>query len=91
MAVYNEQTMFKLTLNTHIDLTGATVTDIKYVKPNGVTGEWNGTVVEGTKIEYQVTHGDLDDVGLWKFQAVVIRNGETGLGEIKQVQIDQRL
>lgn len=91
MAVYNEQTMFKLTLDTQIDLSGATVTHIRYEKPNGEKGVWIGTVIETTKIEYQIEEGDLDQVGIWRLQAVVERAGELGLGQIKQIQIDQRL
>jgi hypothetical protein len=91
MAVFETQTLFNLKLDTNIDCSSATTTDIKYVKPNDTEGTWTATVEDSTKLVYQVQSGDLDDVGLWKFQAVVTIGGRTGYGEIVQQQVDAKL
>jgi len=61
--------------DTPIDLTGATETKIKFRKPSGETGEFPATIVgdpvEG-KIEYTTaSEADLDEVGIWYFQAYI--------------------
>lgn len=68
-------------LDTGIDLTSATVTKIKYIKPNGVTGEWTATV-SGTALTYDVSNTDIDVSGTWQFQAYIEIGGEIGRGEI---------
>jgi len=46
---------------------------IAYEKPSGIRGEWEATIEsEEKQIRYITQKGDLDEVGLWKFQAHLI-------------------
>ena len=91
MPIFETQTLFDLILDTNVDVSTATTTDIKYTKPDGTTGTWTGAAYETTKIKYEVQTDDLDDVGIWKFQTIVTIGGRTGYGEIVQVQVDSKL
>lgn len=58
-----------------IDLAAATETKIKYRKPSGITGEWMANII-GDPVEGKIMHttaseGELDEVGIWYFQAYV--------------------
>jgi hypothetical protein len=59
----------KVEIDTGIDLTGGTAV-IRYRKPNGTKGEWSAQI-DDTIVYYNATPEDLDDVGLWKLQAIV--------------------
>jgi hypothetical protein len=71
-------------LDTAATLTGGTVT-IKYEKPDGSTGSWNGTIATSASgankgISYTTTSGDLNQPGLWKLQAYAVLSGGTWSG-----------
>ena len=50
MPIFETQTLFDLILDTNVDVSTATTTDIKYTKPDGTTGTWTGAAYEKTKI-----------------------------------------
>ena len=91
MAIFNTQDLIDIILDTGQDLTSATVTNIKYIKPDETTGTWTGAAYDTTKIKYEVQSGDLDDIGLWTLQAVVVIGGRTGYGDKVKMQVDEKL
>jgi hypothetical protein len=58
-------------LDTEVTITGRDATVyINYKKPSGTTGQWSGTVEGTTEIRYTtVVDTDLDEPGVWEFQA----------------------
>lgn len=60
----------KLIVDTGINLNGASKVALKVKKPDGTEVEWIGTA-SGTKIEYVLQDGDLDQTGAYKIQAYV--------------------
>jgi hypothetical protein len=91
MSIFQNQGYFTITLETGVDLTSATVTQIKYVKPDGTKGDFEATVTDTTKLTYQFTNEDLDKSGNWKFQAYVIIGGLNAYGAIVNQRIEQTL
>lgn len=82
--LYNGQTSLRIQLTTGVDITGATVTRIKYEKPSDTTGYWDATVSDNTTgvIYYDVTAGDIDETGNWKFWAyITFSDGRSAPGE----------
>lgn len=73
--------LLTISLDTGRDLSSAVVTKIKYIKPNGIGGEWAASV-SGTSLTYDVSNTDIDVPGTWQFQAYVEIDGEIGRGEI---------
>lgn len=69
------------------DVTGATTRKIKYIKPDGESGEWNATI-STQYLQYTTVDEDLDQVGDWIIQAYVVTpsgswHGETARFEVK--------
>jgi len=56
-----------LSLDTDVDLTGYTGY-ILYEKPNGVHGQWIGSISTDT-VSYSILTSDIDIAGVWKVQA----------------------
>lgn len=66
-------TTLELTIAAGIDITGASSTVIRFIKPTGTTGTWAATVddaAEGT-ISYDITAAELDSAGSWTVWAVI--------------------
>ena len=84
MAIFKNQNLLTLTLQTGIDVSGASSALVLYKKPSGSTGTWTATV-SGNDVVYDVQAGDLDEVGTWQIQPKVIVGGEDGYGDIKQM------
>lgn len=78
---YINSGIITITLDTGIPLTGATVTKIKYQKPDGTKGEWTASV-NGTSLQYDADNDDIDQAGTWQFQSYVEIAGQIGRGEI---------
>lgn len=79
---FKTQSLLVITVETgYSGLGSATVKRILFTKPNGSKGYWNGTV-SGTSLTYQTTEGDIDQAGLWKFQAYIEVGGLKGFGDI---------
>ena len=71
--IYLNQSSLRIQLTTDVDITGATVTDIKYAKPSGIAGSWTATIDDpgAGSIYYDLTGIELDEVGTWTFWAYV--------------------
>lgn len=67
------------------NISNITLAQIKYQKPSGATSLWavtlpSGLVADpnsglGRYLQYQAQTGDLDESGIWKFQAYVTFSG----------------
>lgn len=79
--VFTNTGIITISIDTGISLIGATVTKIKYQKPDGTKGEWTATV-SGTSLQYDADNDDIDQAGTWQFQSYVEIGGQIGRGEI---------
>jgi hypothetical protein len=64
------QTAVRLEFTIGLDISGASSTTIRYIKPNTVLGEFPATIQDPTNgvVYYDVeSTGDLDDTGQWRF------------------------
>ena len=68
-----------ITIDTGITITSASTANIKYLKPDGVSGGTFTGAVSGTQlIAYTAQAGELDQPGIWTLQGhVVLSNGKT--------------
>lgn len=97
MTVATEDKMVKGDIGTLIELvtgvvlTGATVAQIWYEKPSGITGIWTATV-STIKLQYTTDSGDIDESGTWKLQGYVeLPSGWKGASSIVSVEVEIRL
>lgn len=92
MAKYYEGSIgLTITLDTTVDLTGATIIEIHYKKPSGATGEWTASVTDTTKVQYATVDGDIDESGTWEFLAYVkTAGGFEGPGEPVSVTFNEK-
>lgn len=83
--IYKNQNQLRFTATAGVDITGATVTEIKYQKADGTTGTWTATIEDALTgvIYYDVTGTDeLDVLGDWQFWAwVTFSDGRSAPGE----------
>jgi len=82
-AIYQDDIGTVFTVDVGTDISDATVTTLKYTKPDGSTGEWAGALDGTTAITYTVIVDDLDLTGRWKIQAYVETpawQGHSGIG-----------
>jgi hypothetical protein len=91
-AIFKEQSLFVLKLETGINITGATEKKILYEKPDGTKASWEATSVESNTIMcYQLNDGDIDQPGNWKFQSYVVNGGKKGYGLIVTEYVEENL
>lgn len=81
---------FTLSIDTGQDLTLATDTKILYTKPNSARGEW-GADINGSSISYGTSNADIDQAGVWKFQAFYKIDGDNKYSSIVKLTIDEHL
>jgi len=73
---------------TTTDISAATVHKIKYRKPGGILGEWNGIISGTYSVQFTTTLiTDLDVPGTWQLQAYIEMPGWKGHSEIKELKI----
>jgi len=68
------------------DITGATVHQIKYIKPDGSTGNWDANV-STQYLQHTTVEDDLDQIGEWIVQALVTTVSGTWHGEITRFDV----
>lgn len=91
-AIFREQSLFVLKLDTAINVTAATEKKILYKKPDGTKGAWAATSIEANTILcYQLNANDIDQVGNWEFQSFVIIGGKDGYGLIVTEYVNENL
>lgn len=86
--VFKGQTI-TLSLDTDVDVSGYNGV-ILYKKPNGVTGQWVGSVSIDT-ISYDITATDIDVAGVWEVQAKATLVDDVKLGKIQVVEFRTHL
>lgn len=88
----NKVFMFdELTISIDMGQSLSTATGIKvlYKKPDSTTGVWNATAV-GNSVTYNLAMGQLDQPGLWQFEARVNLNGRS-TGQISTQYVEKPL
>jgi len=85
MARYITDGYGSLSIETGIDLTGASNTKILYKTPSGRKGEFSASV-SGTELTYQLSDSDIAVSGQWEFQTRVTIGGLTAYGEITKIR-----
>ena len=93
MTFFKDQDWGTVTAPTKQVLTGATTTEILYVKPSGATGSFTATIAANTTdLEYTLVDGDRDESGWWTFQAHVQIAGDLdGYGEIIKIYYSKHI
>lgn len=92
MSVFQNQGLLAIKLDTGTNVTSASVKRILYKKPDGTSGYWTASSVENdTILVYNFIDTDLDQTGVWTFQAFVTISGRNGYGEYVQKEIKPKL
>ena len=92
MSVFQNQGLLAIKLDTGTNVSAASVKRILYKKPDGTTGYWTASSVENnTILVYNFIDTDLDQTGVWTFQAFVTISGRDGYGEYVQKEIKPKL
>jgi len=73
-----------------VDLSTAVSTSIRYRKPDGVTGQWAGTVVDGA-VEYITVAGDIDQSGVWYLQAFFDLTTWQGSSKVISIRVGESI
>lgn len=91
--IFNTQGYLSIVLDTNVNLSaiGAANLSIKYKKPSGETGTWSASITETTKLIYNFTNADLDEIGLWQAQAFFTVAGKNAYCDITNFEITQKL
>ena len=80
--IYLNQSNLKLILDTQVLIAGATLLEIRFIKPDGTTGHFDAVEENATSISYELTGVELDLTGIWTFWAYVIFvDGRNAAGE----------
>lgn len=67
----------QLTIDTNIDVSGYSILQVRYRKPDRTTGCWDASLCPFSNecITYTCVYGDLDQPGRWLIQAVALDIG----------------
>ena len=88
MKIYRGQTALRITIKTFCDLEGITSAVIKYLKPDGIIGQFPAAVKDTEKgvIFHEIIEGEIDISGWWVFWAyVTFEDGRSAAGEASKV------
>ncbi len=87
--IYLDQSNLKITAETGVTVTGALSQVIKFIKPDGSTGEWDATIDGTEDIFYEFSEpSELDQLGVWVFWAyVVFADGRNAPGEPEKIEV----
>ena len=84
--IYQGQSDVVITLDTGLDMTGATVHKILYHKPDGSKGQF-ATTVSTTNLIYTASAGDFAMAGTWLLQAFSTIAGLDNYGDPVQLNV----
>lgn len=87
MAVYKDAVGVKIILECGTTITAATTKQIKYRKPEGITGAWTAAQETSTSISYTTVAGDLSFSGDIQLQAYVITPTWTLYNDITRLTV----
>ena len=88
--IFKGQSALRITLKTFTDLEDAISAVIRYIKPNGSTGEYSAAVGDMAKgvICHECIEGEIDVSGWWVFWAfITFADGRTAAGEAAKVYV----
>lgn len=88
--IFKGQSALRITLRTFTDLEDVLSAVIRFIKPNGKSGEFSAAVGDVSKgvIFHEVIEGELDFSGWWSFWAfITFADGRTAAGETAKVFI----
>jgi len=91
MAVFKDQFLLDIILDTNVALATATDLKIHYEKEDGTDGVWAGVLEGTTEIKYSFTSGDSDLAGFWKLQTEFTIGGRVGYGDIVTLRFTDRI
>ena len=82
---YKAQSALRITCTVGVNITGASVTQLRYKKPSGTTGSWTAQVSDATAgiIYYDLAEPSLiDEAGLWTFWGyITFSDGRSAPGQ----------
>jgi len=89
--IYKNQTALKIVATVGQNITGATIKQIKYKKPDGTIGAFTAVSSNDSRgvLEYTVSSADdIDQAGMWKLWGyVTFSDGKSAPGEAYQVRV----
>lgn len=85
--VYIGDTGTAVELDTGVDLSGATVTEIAVQKPDGSAATWAASVTGSTKLRYVSLAATFDQAGTWRVQAKVTLPSGAWRGETAEFKV----
>lgn len=86
--IYEHDIGTAIKLNSGENLTGYTVLEIHYLKPDGTEGIWTATGVDITKGQFiTTTSGDLTPVGTWKVKLYLAIPAWRGFGKTVEMKV----
>jgi hypothetical protein len=89
--VFKGQTLLTVKLETGLDISLASVRQILFKKPDGTKGAWIASADGLTKLSYDVSTNDIDQVGIWKMQAFVTISGKDGFGDTVEINFKDNI
>lgn len=85
--IFKNQSL-KLTLNTGQDCSTASIKKVKYIKPDGTTGDEDAQISDTTYLYYQFPINTLDQSGDWRFWTfITLSDGSSAPGEVVKIRI----
>jgi len=69
-----------LLVNTGVDITSATTTNLYVIKPDGTASEWVGSATDTTYITYTIVEDDFDQAGVYLIKSYVVVGDWSGYG-----------
>jgi hypothetical protein len=86
---YKKQIGLNIACNAHFIVSDATVKKVRYIKPDGTTGEFDGVIEGDSIISYRTTsETDLDQSDVWTFWPYAeFENGDKIEGNVQKVRI----
>ena len=90
--IYKADVGRKFRLDAETDISTATVSRLKYTKPDGTTGYWDGSI-ESSRYVFYITQSadDLDQTGSWRIQMYLEIDGAQLHGNIEDFHVYKRL
>jgi hypothetical protein len=88
--IFKGQSALRITLKTFTDLEGILSAVIKFLKPDGSSGEFAAGVADTAKgvIFHECLEGEIDCFGWWAFWAfITFGDGRTTAGETSKVYV----
>lgn len=90
MSLFKGQSQLRIELDCETPVEAASVKQILFKKPSGITGEYNATA-SGNWLWYEVLDTDIDQAGDWQFQSYVVIGGKKAKGSIVKINFKEPL